>query len=414
MGVSTVAPSLLAVLALGAGAAGGGGATGVVEPTVIMISLDGFRWDYQELAETPTLDRIYATGVRAEALVPVFPAETFPGHYALATGLHPEHNGIVSNTMWDPEFEAIYGVARDRDETFESRWWEGEPIWVTAHEQGLITASYFWVGTEAVIHGVQPDHWFRYDGSVAPEARVDQILAWLDLPTDERPRLLSFYLDEPNSSGHRFGATAPETLAMVERVDAVLGRLVEGLEVRGLFEQIDIVIVSDHGMTDVAPERTLRLEDYVDLEDVRFVNGGTSLQLVPEPGREEAVYRALLGAHPKLHVYRRGRVPERFHFNDHRRIPPIVGVLENGWLVDTAEGLESVWSGELEGAHGFDNQHSDMWGIFYAHGPSFRRGVRAPRLSAVDVYQVVAAALEIEPAPNDGDPAVLDVVLGDS
>lgn len=380
------------------------------EPTVIMLSLDGFRADYRSLASTPNLDRL-ATGVAAEALVPVFPAETFPNHYTLVTGLYPEHHGIVANSMWDSEFDAIYGASQDREETFKPRWWGGEPIWVTAARQGLRTASYFWVGTEAVIDGVQPDYWFPFDSSVPFEARVDQVLAWLDLPAAERPQWIGFYFSEPNGSGHRYGGTAPGTLAAVEAVDALVGRLITGLEARGLFETTNIVVVSDHGMADVAPERTITLEDTIDLDQVAFFTAGTSLQIFPRPGQEETIFAALDGAHPELTMYRKGDLPERFHFSDHRRIAPLVGVVGNGWLVDSRRGLESVTSGQLKGAHGYDPEHPEMLGLFIAHGPSFRTGVDLGKISAVDVYQLVAHALGIEPAPNDGDQELPSLVM---
>jgi predicted AlkP superfamily pyrophosphatase or phosphodiesterase len=313
--------------------------------------------------------------------------------------------------MWDPEFQAVFDPWSDREETFKPRWWGGEPIWVTAHEHGLITAAYFWVGTEAVIHGVQPDHWYPYDAAVTHEAEVDQVLAWLDLPAGERPRLINLYFDQPNGSGHRYGPTAPETRDAVKRVDAVLGRLVAGLEARGTLAKIDLVIVSDHGMADVSPQRAIRLEDFIDLSQVAWEEGGTTLHLFPRAGLEDTVYRALAGAHPHLAVYRKGEVPARFHYAGHRRVAPIVGIPDNGWMVGTEAELRGLQSGELKGAHGFDNQHPDMWGIFYAHGPSFRRGAEIGRISAVDVYQIVAAALGIEPAPNDGDPRVVGQVL---
>ncbi len=219
------------------------------------------------------------------------------------------------------------------------------------------------------------------------------------------------YLSEPNDSGHRYGPTAPEVLEVVAEVDAVLGRLLGGLDERGLTEQLDIVIVSDHGMADVGPDRTIFLEDYVAMEKIAYLTSGTYLQIFPAAGHDEEILAALSGAHPKLQVYRKEDVPARFHFSRHRRIAPIVGILENGWMAGTRESLRAVREGSLKGAHGFDNEHPEMWGLFLAHGPSFRSGARIERLSAVDVYQLVTRALGIEPAPNDGDPGALARVL---
>ena len=76
-------------------------------PYVILVSLDGFRWDYGKLYMTPNLDELARTGVKAEALIPSFPTKTFPNHYTIATGLYPDHHGIVNNSFYDPAIGPI-------------------------------------------------------------------------------------------------------------------------------------------------------------------------------------------------------------------------------------------------------------------------------------------------------------------
>ena len=179
-----------------------------LRPTVILISFDGFRWDYVDMAPTPNLDRLVANGVRAGSLIPSFPTKTFPNHYTIATGLYPEHHGVVANNMYDPEFDARFGLG-DRDAVGDARWYGGEPIWVTAEKQGQITATFFWPGSEAAIGGVRPTHWRLYDGSVPNSERVAQVLEWIRLPEDERPTFLSLYFSDVNDLGHEFGAESP-------------------------------------------------------------------------------------------------------------------------------------------------------------------------------------------------------------
>src|SRR3954452_24032303 len=75
---------------------------GPTAPILILISFDGWRWDYIDRLPAPNLKALAARGVRAKALLPSFPVLTFPNHYTIATGLSPEHHGIIANTMRDP------------------------------------------------------------------------------------------------------------------------------------------------------------------------------------------------------------------------------------------------------------------------------------------------------------------------
>ncbi len=405
------AAALTAALAAGCAQAGRAPATSGVSgapafspgPTLVVFSFDGFRWDYPELHGAPTLLRLAREGVRAESLVPSFPSKTYPNHYTLATGLRPEHHGIVANTMWDARWNATFSLA-DRAEVENGRWWEGEPIWVTAERQGRVAASSFWPGTEAEIAGVRPTFWARYDATAADTTRIDQALAWLDLPAGRRPSLILLYFDEPDGSGHRFGPASAEAGAAVARLDRALERFRAGLEARGLESAVDLLLVSDHGMTDVAPERAIVLEDYLDLARVQVLDPSTFALLRPEPSYLEAALAALATAHPRLHVARREEMPERLHYRAHERIPPLVAWADPGWLIyATRADRESARASWSRGAHGYDPESPDMRGLFVARGPSFRRHLRVPPVENVDVYDLMCAVLGLDPAPNDGD-----------
>ncbi|MGD0483536.1 MAG: ectonucleotide pyrophosphatase/phosphodiesterase, partial [Gemmatimonadales bacterium] len=202
-------------------------------PLLILMSFDGFRWDYLDRGLTPNLSRIAESGVRVRALVPSFPTKTFPNHYTLVTGLLPEHHGIVDNTVKDPGTGAVFH-ASDTLAVRDPRWWGGEPLWVTAERQGARSAAMFWPGTEAPIAGVLPTYWRRYDARVPDSARVDQVLAWLDLPDAQRPSVLLLYLSDTDDAGHRYGPDAPQMADAIRQVDAMVGRLVDGLRARGL------------------------------------------------------------------------------------------------------------------------------------------------------------------------------------
>lgn len=372
-------------------------------PPLILLSMDGFRWDYLDRVETPNLDRLIARGVRAESLIPPFPSRTFPSHYTIVTGLHVGHHGILSNIIRDPRWPEVFRMP-DRAQVQNARWWQGEPIWVTAERQGRKAAVCFWPGSEAPIKGVRPSDWSPFDVSMPFEARVDRVLSWLDRPAAQRPALMITYFEEPNRSGHRYGALAAETMAAVRRVDAMFGRLLDGLEQRQLASAVNIVVVSDHGMTDIDPQHVIRIDELAKLEDGEVLDQGAILQIfTASDERTEALYKELHGAHAHLSVYRRQDVPERFHI-DHPRLPDILGVPDVGWEVLTTRLLDRLGGRVIKGDHGHDPEHPDMQGIFFAAGPSFVSGARVPALKAVDVYNILAQALNLEPAPNDGDP----------
>ena len=236
-------------------------------PTVILISLDGWRWDYHTKANLPHLRRLIETGVRAEGLVPGFPSKTFPNHYSIVTGLYPGHHGVIGNSMADPAIGARFSLS-NREQVGNAAWWGGEPLWVTAARQGRHAGALFWPGSEAPIGGIRPLDWAVYDESLPNRARIDRLLEWLDRPADRRPVLLLTYFSDADDAGHRHGPDAPQLVDALVRLDDALGRLLGGLDARGLTAQVNLVLVSDHGMAATDRDRVIVLSDYVDLDTI--------------------------------------------------------------------------------------------------------------------------------------------------
>ena len=380
------------------------------EPVLILVSLDGFRWDYLDLVETPNLRRLAAGGVRAEGLIPVFPSKTFPSHYSLVTGLYPGHHGIISNNMIDAGMGSEFHLY-DRGAVEDPRWWGGEPIWATAEKQGVTAATLFWPGSETKVAGVRPSYWRRFDKSLAFEERVETVLAWLDLPLTESPRLITLYFEYPNDVSHDYGPEAPESFAAVREVDARIGDLMAGLEERGLTDVVNLVVVSDHGMAEISLQRTIFLDDHVDLKPGEVFEQGALLQVYPNRGRRKKLYKALTQVSDHLTIYRRKEIPERYHLRHASRTPPILGVPDVGWVVATGEVHDSEERARLKGDHGQDPRDPRMHGIFIAHGPAFRSGLVIDRLESVAISNLLAALLNLVPAPNDGTPGTLDPIL---
>ena len=381
------------------------------DPILLLVGLDGFRWDYLQRDQTPNLVRLAESGVRAERLIPVFPSKTFPNYYSIVTGLYPEHHGIVANTVFDPLFDATFRMS-DRDAVQDGRWWSGEPIWVTAEKQGQITAPYFWVGSEAPIRGTRPTYWKPFDHDLPNAERIDQILTWIDLPVDRRPALLTIYFSDLDDAGHDYDPdSAAEVDRALQKVDHDIGRLLEGLDRRGLLDRINLIIVSDHGMTATSPERVIALDDYVDLATANVIDWSPVLALWPGEESVRAVFESLKGAHPNLEIFERRELPTRLHYQDHRRIAPIIGIADEGWSIATRSRLEERPESFSGGTHGYDPALESMGALFIASGPAFRRGLVVPALENVHLYNLMCEVLELRPAPNNGDPAVIAPIL---
>jgi predicted AlkP superfamily pyrophosphatase or phosphodiesterase len=380
-------------------------------PIVILISFDGWRWDYMARTQVPNLQALASRGVRAEALIPVFPTSTFPNHYTIVTGLYPEHHGIVSNVISDPEFPQRFTMSAPTAK--ESRWWGGEPVWVTAVRQQRRAAAMFWPGSEVSIQGVRPTHWRPFDDTVSNAARVGQVLEWLALPDAERPSFITLYFSDVDDAGHSQGPDSPRVLEAARRLDASLGQLVSGIQKLSLLDRTVVVIVSDHGMSQLSGNRVIFVDDYLDLSTVDVIDWTATLALRPRSGSVEDAYRALKGRHPALAVYKREDLPSHLHYRANNRIPPIVALADDGWTVTThARHLVATAAGRSAGgAHGYDPKYESMHGLFVAAGPGVRKGAVVAPFENVHIYNLLCALLGLTPAPNDGDADVLRRIL---
>jgi predicted AlkP superfamily pyrophosphatase or phosphodiesterase len=365
--------------------------------TVVLVSLDGFRWDYLDRVVAPNLQRLAARGARAQWMTASFPTKTFPNHYTMVTGLHPGTHGIVANNMRD----SLLGSFRLSDTIAQrdARWWGGEPIWRTVQRQGKRAAAYYWPGSEAAIGGAHPWRWMPFDDDAPNAPRVDSVLAWLSLPKGQAPSVVTLYYSDVDHAGHTYGPDAPQTDSAIARVDSMIGRLMDGLATRGLSRSVNVIVVSDHGMIETPASRLIVLDDYINLADVEVVDWTPVGAVVPKPGKEAAVYAALAKAHPQLKVYRKGEVPAHFHFNSHARITPLVLVAEPGWSI-TSRSRVATWRGGA--SHGWDPAARGMGALFVAAGPAFREGVTVAPFSNIHLYELMSHILGVTPAPNDG------------
>ncbi|MEO7072013.1 MAG: ectonucleotide pyrophosphatase/phosphodiesterase [Rhodanobacter sp.] len=396
---------LLLTLALGAGLAT---AAAVVPPTpLLLVSIDAYRPDYLNRELSPTLAMLARDGVRATSMQPAFPTLTFPNHYTIVTGRMPDHHGIVANTMRDPLLGSF--SLRNRQATGDGRWWaQATPIWETAARHGLRTATMFWPGSEAAIHGMRPTLWRPYDGEVTSTQRVDQVLAWLDLPVAQRPAFLTLYFDAVDHAGHDWGPDTPQVNAALRETDAALARLVAGLRQRGVFDRINLIVVSDHGMAAAPLQQRIRIDRLVDLDRVQTVGLGVLAGFNPRDSSAKAraqfatIARKLQRPQAHMRCWDRRRVPARFAYGRNPRVPQLLCLANVGWRIAAGD-TTNTGKPPKRGEHGYDNADPRMQAIFIAHGPAFRNGVVVPSFPNVDVYPLMTHLLGIPAAANDGD-----------
>jgi predicted AlkP superfamily pyrophosphatase or phosphodiesterase len=375
---------------------------------LILISIDGFRWDYLQLHDAPTLKALAAAGVHATRMNPSFPSKTFPNHYTLVTGLYPSHHGIVANSFYADD-DAKFDMSKT-----EARWWKGgEPVWITAEKQGVRSACFFWPGSETEHDGLRPTLFKVFDKKLKANERVDGLLAWLALPPEQRPKLATLYFDIVDDMGHKFGPTSPETAAGVKEADEAVARLLAGLERLGLRDSVNLVIVSDHGMSEVYPEKTVFLEDLMDTSQVRVEATGPYGGVRPKEGVDvdQLVASIRAKAPPQIQVYRRENMPAQLHYSAGESIPPILLLTEDHWSVEERRRWTLSWARSNKATHGWDPKTTNMGALFIATGPAFKRAVELPEVDNIQVYNFLCATLGLKPAANDGDQRLVRAVL---
>lgn len=381
-----------------------------VDPVVILISLDGFSQQYLGKYPTPHIEKLMVEGIVAKAMQPAFPTKTFPNHYSIVTGLYPGNHGITENNIYDADFDAIFRMSKPEEVT-DGRWWLGEPVWVTAELQGIKTATFFYPGSEADIKGIRPSYWQAYDGAISNSERVQSVLSWLSLPKAERPAFLTLYFSTIDDAGHRYGPDSPQVKAAVAEVDNAIGELIDGLKQRKLFNQVNLMLVSDHGMAEVPPEQVIVVDNMFDTSQAALTLWTPEIvSIFPKPGQLESIYQQLSSGLPdSAKVYRKSDLPGRWHYKQSKRVAPLLIIPEPGWRL-MQQSQYQRWQAKLAqqsvtGSHGYDNIAPQMQAIFIGHGPAFANGKTIPAFANIELYNLMCAILGITPAANDGDPA---------
>ena len=370
----------------------------------VIISLDGSRWDYADYYDMPFFDSLATVGVKAR-MEASFPSSTFPNHYTMATGLVPDHHGLVNNSFWNPDTQHGYAIG-DKESRYDARYYGGEPIWITAQKQGVKCGVVYWVGSDIPVgpegnafptyyrHWDEDPHWTF-------EERCDEIVRLLSLPQKERPRLVMGYFDEPDHQGHVHGPISPECKQMTERMDSLMHSLYLRLKALPIGKKLNFILAGDHGMTEISPERFIGWYDVIPEEWIERIVGNLPTSIWVKEGYVDSLYNRLKQVE-HLNVWKHGEVPAYLNYGTSNRLGDLIVSPDLGWQFNFAPSRN-------HGTHGFDPTETDMMVAFRAVGPDFKEGYEAPFTEGeksafhnTDLYPLLCKLLGVKPAPVDG------------
>ncbi|XP_037541482.1 ectonucleotide pyrophosphatase/phosphodiesterase family member 1 [Nematolebias whitei] len=384
---------------------------------LILVSMDGFRAEYlkDHKNHLPVINKIRQAGTTTPYIRPVYPTKTFPNHYSIVTGLYPESHGIVDNKMYDVTRNTFFSLKTE--EKFNPQWYQGEPIWITAMQQKLKTATFFWPGSDVPINGTHPNFYKKYDRGVTFETRVSTLFEWLSLPENERPDFYTLYLEEPDTSGHRHGPNSPEVISALEKVDKILRMILSGLKTRDLHRCVNIMIVSDHGMEEASCQRAEFVSNYQEhLSDFTIIQGPAA-RIRPKRLPDEYFsfdYEGLVKNlscrkdDQAMRPYLKENLPKRMHFANNKRIERGHLYMKSGWQAALNQEEVKYCSG---GFHGSDNLFTNMQAIFIGYGPSFKTSTVVPPFENIELYNLMCDLLGVRPSPNNGTHGSLNHLL---
>lgn len=378
------------------------------KPYVILISADGFRSDFATKYEAHHLLALSKTGVRAKYMIPSYPSVTFPNHYSIVTGLYPSHHGLVDNSYIDVATGSFYTMG-NKKMVAEGKWYGGTPLWVLAEKQKMITASFFWVASEAAIQGIKPTYHYIYNEKTSIGTRIKVVKQWLELPEEKRPHFITLYFPEVDHDAHEYGPEDPRVKKSVQYVDSSIQALQIALAPLGL--PINYIFVSDHGMTTIDNVHTLSLPKAVDTSYFKVPWGDAMLHLyAKDSSKIEATYQALK-KDTSFDTYKLNETPNYWHYKKsddwYNRLGDLLLVPHLPTVFNLSSRPPTV------GKHGFDNHLIQMRASFIAWGPAFKKGKIINGFENVHVYPLVAKILGLiyDPTKIDGKIDILQNIL---
>lgn len=376
----------------------------MTKPYVVMVSIDGYRYDYTDRYKPTFLSQLKKTGLSAQGLLSIYPTKTFPNHYSIATGLYSAHHGLVANEFYDIDRSVRYKIT-DRTQVEDPIWYKGLPLWNATQEEGMLSASYFWVGTDAPIGGKHPTYFFPYNQAVPNNSRVDQVIDWLKLPEEKRPHFITLYFSDVDSAGHMYGPESQEVKDAVLKVDESIGRLVQGIE--SLKLPINLIVVSDHGMIQIGDR--VYMSDYMSLDGIRVEGRGPHALVYVEDEARKKTIRADLEKIPHIKVRTPEEMPKEYGYSNNKLLGDFILMVDPPYYLEHKKDLAAAMGMRSGGTHGYDIRDSkEMQAIFYAKGPNIKAVQGIAPFENIHVYPFIMKILDLPVrAKIDGKESVL-------
>jgi predicted AlkP superfamily pyrophosphatase or phosphodiesterase len=377
------------------------------KPYVILISADGFRYDYAEKYNATNLLQLGSTGVKAESMIPSYPSVTYPNHYTVATGLYPSHHGIVYNQFYDRRRQKSYSIS-DRKTVEDGSWYGGTPLWVLAEQQGMLSAAYCYVGTEAAVQNTYSTYWYKYTNATTVERGIEAVMNWLRLPDEQRPHLITFYIGEVDHAGHVYGPDSKETKEAVLFVDRMIRAMTDSVSKVNL--PVNFVFLADHGMANVDTTTAINVAALIDTSRFIIKDGSTSMHLYAKfPSDIKSTYQLLKKKENGFTVYLREQIPSKWHYDITQDLYGRIGDI---YIVPDYPKVFSFSNNHINpGTHGFDPELKQMHACFYAWGPQFQKGKQVASFENIHVYPMICKLLGLNYGAIDGKPEVLREIL---
>jgi predicted AlkP superfamily pyrophosphatase or phosphodiesterase len=371
------------------------------QPYVVLVSIDGFRHDYIAKYKARNLQQLKDAGASVSKMIPSFPSKTFPNHYTIVTGMYPANHGLVSNGFYSRSKKQSYSI-RNKEVVQDGSWYGGIPLWALAEQQGMLSASYFWVGSEAEIANERPSYFEEYDGSVSNELRVQGVLDWLNFDEEERPHMITLYFSLVDDYGHRYGPDSKKMQEAINEIDTLIGELQRGISKTEL--PVYLAVTSDHGMSNISTG--IVLSDFVDLAN-NEVYYSTPTMIYTESQQEKDRIFNVLDTVSQFDTYKKEDLPIEWNYNNEDRVGDLV-LVNHAPLVILSK--PSVVSG---GTHGFDPFTNDeMATIFLISGPRIKQGIELSPFQNIHIYPFLTSLLGLTYDHEiDGDPSVLAPML---
>ncbi|XP_028815481.1 glycerophosphocholine cholinephosphodiesterase ENPP6 isoform X2 [Denticeps clupeoides] len=302
---------------------------------LLVFLIDGFRHDYaDDLRRLPGFQEIVENGVRVDYMTPDFPSLSYPNYYSLMTGRYCEVHQMTGNYMWDQVSLKEFLIGTNPDSR-SSIWWNGsEPLWVTVERLKKRVFMYYWPGCEVEILGVRSTFCEEYVYNPSEKNFTESIEHALNALQGDKADMAAVYYESVDVEGHHFGPLSPQVKNAVKSVDAALQTLNRNLKERNMLDSLNVVMFSDHGMTDIKwMDKVIELDKYINMSDViKMMDRGPVVSLWPEPAKVEQIYAAL-GVVANMKVYKRHEIPDRFHYKEGKFVSTLTLVAEPGWFI---------------------------------------------------------------------------------